>query len=190
METQMIYYHLEAGIEQAPLYRSLYISIDSELAWSMWEHSMCYSSKFRNQSNATGELLPVICRLPWAGDVEHLWCCLMLSAAWPNNTGQQTFSPVIISLVQTPRLRHLKEKIHIPEATHKIFIWWGRGLINFGYKCLQLRVVINNLPKAIFQFALIVLYYTLYFQETIIIITGHGISSCLMNDYPVWLWSL
>lgn len=145
---------------------------------------MCCTSEFINQGNATtGVLLPLICR--YAGNVQHLWCCPVLSAGWPNNTGQQTFSPVIILLVQTPRLRHLKEKIHIPEAEHKIFIWRGRGLINFSYKCLQLKVVINNLRKAIFQFALIVLHCTLYFQETIIIITGHGISSCLMNDYPV-----
>lgn len=185
METQMSYYNLEVGIEQAPLYHSLYIFIDSKLSCGMWEHSLCYTSEFVNQRNATGMLLPLIRGYLWAGAVQHSWRCLWLSAGWPNHTGQQTFSPVIILRVQAPRLRHLKEKIHIPEAEHKIFIWRGRGLINFCYKCLQLKVVINNLPKAIFQFALIVLYYTLYFQETIIMIRGHGISSCLMNDYPV-----
>lgn len=35
METQMIYYNLKVGIEQAPLYLSLYISIDSELSCGM-----------------------------------------------------------------------------------------------------------------------------------------------------------
>lgn len=46
----------------------------------------------------------------------------MLTAGWPNNVGQQTFSPEIILLVQTPGLRHLNEKMQIPEAEHKIFI--------------------------------------------------------------------
>lgn len=129
----------------------------------------------------TREMQQVCCCLASVGTSGHSWCCLLLSAGWPNNTGQQTLSPGIILRVQAPRLRHLKEKIHNPEAEHKIFTWRGRALINFGYKCLQLKVVINNLPKAMFQFALTVLYYMLYFQETIIIIAGHGISSCLMN---------
>lgn len=61
METQTSYYNLEVGIEQAPLYGSLYISIDSELSCGMWEHSLCCTSEFINQRNARGVLLPLIC---------------------------------------------------------------------------------------------------------------------------------
>lgn len=62
METQTSYYNLEVGIEQAPLYGSLYISIDSELSCGMWEHSLCCTSEFVNQRNATGAAAPH----PWA----------------------------------------------------------------------------------------------------------------------------
>jgi len=53
----------------------------------------------------------------------------MLIAGWPNNTGQQTFSQEIMLLVQTPGPRHLNEKMQIPEAEHKIFIWRDGGPI-------------------------------------------------------------
>lgn len=66
METQTSYYNLEVGIEQALLYHSLYIFIDSKLCCGMWEHSLCCTSESANQRNATGLLLPRICGYLWA----------------------------------------------------------------------------------------------------------------------------
>lgn len=132
-------------------------------------------------------MLQVCCCLSPAGTCGQVMCGTCEAALCYQQGGQiiQDSKLSLLWLYYWCRYQewHLKEKIHIPEAEHKIFIWRGRGLINFSYKCLQLKVVINNLPKAIFQFALTGLYYTLYFQETIIIITGHGISLCLMNVF-------
>lgn len=140
-------------------------SNDSVLPYCTQECCRCYyANRCVSQSNATNLLLPHISMDLWRGNTQRTQRCLALAAEWPNNTGLQIFSPEIILLVQTPRLRHLNEKMQIPEAEHKIFIWRDRGPINFSYKCLQLNVVINNLPKAVFQCTRIVLVLHVIFS--------------------------